>query len=28
MLRVLGNPNGSCNGLTRRELLTAGSALG
>ena len=28
MLRVLGNPKRLCNGLTRRDLLTAGSALG
>src|SRR6476469_11068995 len=28
MLRVLGNPKRLCTGLTRRDLLTAGSALG
>ena len=28
MLRVLGNPKRLCDGLTRRDLLTAGSALG
>ena len=28
MLRVLGNPKTLCNGLTRRDLLTAGAALG
>ena len=28
MLRVLGNPKRLCNGVTRRDLLTAGSALG
>jgi hypothetical protein len=28
MLRVLGHPKRLCNGLTRRDLLTAGSALG
>ena len=28
MLRVLGNPKRLCNGLTRRDLLTAGAALG
>src|SRR5947207_3431409 len=28
MLRVLGNPKTLCNGITRRDLLTAGAALG
>src|SRR5262245_9047324 len=28
MLRVLGNPKRLCNGLTRRDFITAGSALG
>src|SRR5882757_5364024 len=28
MLRVLGNPKRLCDGITRRDLLTAGSALG
>src|SRR3954447_19632829 len=28
MLRVLGNPKTLCDGLTRRDLLTAGAALG
>ena len=28
MLRVLGNPKRLCNGVTRRDLLAAGAALG